>query len=57
MIPHSERLLSLPPHGRPMHLYLHLGTDRTDRIDVTLTRPTAATLVRHVRACVAAMAD
>jgi hypothetical protein len=54
-IPHSERRLSAPPHGQAMRLYLHLGQDARDRIDVTLTRPAVEALVTHLRGCRAMM--
>lgn len=56
LIPHSERRFSAPPHGRAMRLYLHLGDDPMDRIDVTLTRPSTEALVEHLRWCAATMA-
>jgi hypothetical protein len=55
VIPHSDRRLSAPPHGRPMRLDLHLGPADTDRIDVTFTRPATVALVAHLRACRAVM--
>jgi hypothetical protein len=55
IIPHSERRHSCPPNGRPMRLYLHLGEDPHDRIDVTLTWPATVALVTHLRECRAAM--
>lgn len=57
VIPHSERRLSAPPHGRPMRMYLHLGDRADDRIDVTFTRPATLALVAHLRNCRAAMPD
>jgi hypothetical protein len=55
VIPHSERRFSAPPHGRPMGLYLHLGTAPADRIDVTLTWPSTVALVDHLRSCATLM--
>lgn len=54
-IPHSDRALSSPPHGRPMSVSLRLGDDAADRIDVTLTRPATVNLVNHLRRCRDAM--
>ncbi|HVV20031.1 MAG TPA: hypothetical protein VHF06_11390 [Pseudonocardiaceae bacterium] len=56
VIPHSERRLSAPPHGRPMRLYLHLGDKTDDQIAVTFTQPATQALLAHLRACRAAMA-
>jgi hypothetical protein len=55
LIPHSERRFSAPPNGPAMRLYLHLGTDPADRIEVTLTRPSTLTLVEHLRTCTITM--
>jgi hypothetical protein len=55
LIPHCDRKLSSPPNGCPMRLYLHLGEDPYDRIDVTLTRPDTVALVTHLRDCRASM--
>ena len=57
VIPVAERRFATVPDGGPMRLYLHLGADQVDRIDVTFTRPATVTLIEHLRRCHAEMAE
>jgi hypothetical protein len=57
VIPHSERMLSAPPHGHPMRLYLHPGDQADDQIDVTFTRPATLALIDHLHNCRSVMPD
>lgn len=51
VIPVAERRFMRAAEGGPMRLYLHLGEEPVDRIDVTLTRPTTVALIEHLRIC------
>ncbi|HEX9335512.1 MAG TPA: hypothetical protein VF892_06490 [Pseudonocardiaceae bacterium] len=57
VIPVADRRLTGAMDGRPMRLYLHLGADAVDRIDVTLIRPATVALVGHLRMCHMAMTE
>ena len=57
VIPVADRRFTGLTDGGPMRLYLHLGADDVDRIDVTFTRSATTALIEHLLSCHTAMAE
>lgn len=57
VIPVADRRFTGITDGGPMRMYLHLGADAVDRIDVTFTRSATTTLIEHLRRCHTEMAE